>query len=272
MYIVFDWDGTLGGTKSKLSKSNVKALSILKDMNYEIIIATGRHPSEMKEFLADYPYFFRYIIGANGAIILDRKTDKIIYKKTIPKHLKSKILKLANDNKAMIGYMDDHHVSFTHFSKDKEFIHNVKPDYINDYHKARLENNLALIGVYPNEEGNFKNDFNDFHNKYKESLSIIPTDFSLLQFMARDIDKWNAIKWLKIYTKKHDIATVTFGDSHNDYNMIKNADFGVAMGNANKEVQSVSNAKIGHCDDESILDFVKKLKSDHPMFDKIKNK
>ena len=263
MFIVFDWDGTLGGKKCKLSKENVEALRILKKLNYEIIIATGRHPNEIKRLLKEFPTFVQYIIGANGGYILDQNNNKMIYKKTIPHNYKNEIINFANEHQTMIGYMDYEDVSFTHFSKERKFMHPfTKKDLllIDKDHKNRLKNDLGLIGLYIHEDKVLQDKLNNFMVLNNDSLSIIHTDENLIQFMANGIDKWNAIKWLKNHTNKNDIEVIAFGDSYNDYQMIKNANIGVAMGNANKDILGIADVIIGDSEGPSILKFVTNLK------------
>ena len=69
--------------------------------------------------------------------------------------------------------------------------------------------------------------------------------------------KWNAILDLcnKLKIKPEDVMTI--GDSGNDYEMIKKAGIGVAMGNAFDEVKDVANCITDSINEDGFYNYIK---------------
>ena len=82
--VCIDMDGTLLGKKKKISEINKEIIKRAHDKGVEIVVTTGR-------LYNNAAYFSKLlgvnspVIAANGAIVIDQKTNEIIYERDIPK-------------------------------------------------------------------------------------------------------------------------------------------------------------------------------------------
>ncbi|KAL1507703.1 hypothetical protein AB1Y20_007316 [Prymnesium parvum] len=61
-----------------------------------------------------------------------------------------------------------------------------------------------------------------------------------VEFLPQGVHKGSALSWLCEHTSIPLACTLTFGDNHNDIEMLKASGFGVAMANAKPEVKAVA--------------------------------
>ena len=91
--VCIDMDGTLLGRRKGISEENKRAIKEAHDMGVEIVVTTGRlynNALYFSKFLGvDSP-----VVAANGAIVIDQKTNEVIYECSIPKEECIKILEI----------------------------------------------------------------------------------------------------------------------------------------------------------------------------------
>jgi len=66
----FDLDGTLLGPDGSIGAANYEALNMLHQRGLEIVLASGRHPLNMRQFTAKLP-FVRWVVSAQGGEVSD---------------------------------------------------------------------------------------------------------------------------------------------------------------------------------------------------------
>ena len=260
MNYFLDWDGTIGGFNCSLTSDNKKAITDLLKKGNNVTIATGRHPNELIDLIPSK--INKYIIGANGGIILDKESQKIVYIKTIKKSIVQHVKKIAQENKCIFAFIDRKYINFTHFWKDEQFFHpyyKKNINYITPNLSKRLNTDIVLIGIRVIGGNSIQKIHNEIIEKYSSDVSISWIDKNAFHLTDKKVNKWSGIQeLLKIQPNKNPI--ITFGDADNDFAMIQNAHLGIAMGNANEKIKSIATLVIGNCDKNPIYDFVKKLK------------
>ncbi len=101
---VFDMDETLLGPDRQLSAENAAALRRLRAAGVEVVIASGRHGSNITEF--EHHIGFRgWIISAGGALVSHTETGEVLYEKTVPEKIGLELFGRAREQKiSLIGY------------------------------------------------------------------------------------------------------------------------------------------------------------------------
>ena len=82
--------------------------------------------------------------------------------------------------------------------------------------------------------------FQSLNGKFNDNVDVTTSKPYFLEFMAHGVSKGNALKAL---CRKVDVdisQTIAFGDSLNDYSMIEEAGYSVAMGNAKAELKEIA--------------------------------
>lgn len=267
MIFVFDWDGTLGKSKGPIPKDNEIAIKKLKNMGHEVVIATGRHPGEIISRIWDNKDICKYIIGANGSIIINRDNNEKVFIKNISKEDLKEILIDAKKIRSSIVYIKALHGSKVSRYKNPDKV--FKP---NEEDEKNLSRSHASIGMEFHNEDKFHETVNYWKEKYKGRLAISISENKFMNFNHASTDKWKAIQWVANKIGKTNSQIITFGDSLNDTNMIKKAHIGIAMGNANKKLIEVADLTIGHYEESGILRFVETLEKNPDMLiSKLKN-
>lgn len=65
-----DLDGTLLGPDGSIGAANYKALKMLHHRGIEVVLASGRHPLNMRQFTSQLP-FVRWVVSAQGGEVSD---------------------------------------------------------------------------------------------------------------------------------------------------------------------------------------------------------
>ena len=275
--LFFDIDGTLVNFSCEMPDSTKYALKLLHQNGHSLVVSTGRSKSEVYPWLLDMEWdglicaagayvewnnkviyskymddlmirtITEYIEKNNGTFILEGSTaiwEKRSLMEINRKHIENWI-KASNGNGShslipeAVLFDDISEVSFVH----KLNFHGMDID-IN-----LLENQLNMLltskGLPPVYAIKF-NMGNTFNTSGEITLKGIHKSYGIELLL-------NASG----FSNEHSIA---FGDSLNDYEMIKNAGIGVAMGNACDSIKNVADLVTSHIDDNGIINAVRELR------------
>ncbi|NLY62322.1 MAG: HAD family hydrolase [Erysipelothrix sp.] len=256
--LVFDIDGTLiDRSKQTVEASAKAAINQAKEKGYEILIATGRsfffiHEDVKKSIDTD---FFVTVNGAclndpSGEIIQSYAFDNESLKTLIDYCQKNNYDLGIKYNKFIGVYGDYNNFVKNYVGHDHPGVKYLKFDEHNDFYKtndalgvyyfAPTETLAEVAALIPN-------------------LSFVPSDQSAIEAMRCDVDK---TKNIEDVLKRLDLTwdnVATFGDAHNDIEMLQKARFGVAMGNAHDEVKEHADYVTSHILDDGIEKALKHL-------------
>lgn len=244
--IVSDLDSTLL-VDQRIRGKNKEILQKLQSKGVEIGLASGR-VSDSIIYLGKEAGLKVHVIGSNGAYAaLYDKT--CLYKKTISRKTLTQCLEIGQ--KYGIYY---------HFYDDMGLVNDrLLPNY--DYLMSEeLEGGKRFqcgIHYFPNPL-----EFLDQFNCYKfqwlvkeddirkkaiiedikalEDVSYTSSGPGLLEVMAKNVDKWHAIKIVAERLGIRDEEIIACGDYNNDIKMLKEAGLGIAPQNALEEVKEAA--------------------------------
>lgn len=249
-YLFFDIDGTLLSYTEGISLSTVEALRMSKEKGHKIFICTGRSYAAIPKPL--YSFDFDGVIAAAGGFV--KVGDDVIYNNEMPDHLVDNIIYHLNKHNTpfiLQGtkyiYTDkellrDFELRTQELKKIKEqskYEHSAY-DYMFVAHKTieeYYENRTPISAMAIHGDG---------PDSYRELESFIDKDFYLIKYekfadlVPKGVNKFTGIQLILDYFGGNLKNTIAFGDSLNDYEMIKFCEIGVAVGNASDAVKEIA--------------------------------
>ncbi len=256
--IASDIDGTIIGENKSITKKNLKAIEAIKKANIDLTICTGKPYSMVKHFCKEL--HASYGIFGNGNQIIDLKTGKEIFRKTLSQKeirlctsfAKSKQLHLHlyTENEVItpkLLYMDLRNFIL----KDSIYPNNLEfkivPN-IEQYVKNFNPIVFKLVISSPSNLTSLKNDLDKQTNltiyrinkskQYKDM--IINKEYEYLDITPSKTNKSEALDVLTKYLQLSSSDVMAIGDNLNDIDMIKNSGIGVAVANAYDDVKKIA--------------------------------
>lgn len=252
--ICFDMDGTLLNDNKVIPDANIKSIKYISENNIIPVIATGRHLKGVLPSLQSIPEV-KYVITSNGASIYELSSQKKLYNNPIDNNIVLTLISKLDLNNVMFdifvdscAYMEEKNMKFVNEVNIPEVVRDyiissrIKIPSIKEY-LLSTHNNIDKITI------NFRTDSTGNILYRKETIDII-NEFGCLSCVSGglnnvEVSMSTATKGITL-TKLSQLINIpiesmmAFGDSGNDYDMIKSVGFGVAMENADKEIKAVA--------------------------------
>ncbi|MGZ9413764.1 YcsE-related riboflavin metabolism phosphatase [Mycoplasma sp. 480] len=229
--ISFDIDGTLLPYTQKDFFPEIKKMFVdLKKQGIVVIFCTGREMITIGNLLDEVEV--DYFLGANGAFIFDCKKKKIIYEDKIN----------YNDFITLSNFLDKENCDYSvmtdkygYFSEGHDFNNWFLKDHTAKFKKLTdLEfdqNNLHIITV-KSSDPNLISKTADFLKKNDLNLEINSTWSKGFFISTLNSNKAKGLKELGKIINISLQEMIAFGDGSNDYEMIKEVGYGIAMDGA----------------------------------------
>lgn len=223
--IISDLDGTLLNNESKVTEKSKEVLRKIKERGYEIAIATGRSYNSARKIRADIGIEM-YMICNNGANIYN-KDGSLLKTNFIPVNLVKDTIKILEEHKINYNAFNNLEVYLPKYSKmHHEIKKEYKVIYVEDL-EALPEIEKILI-IEEDEKKLFS--VRDLMTKcFSEVLEIVISSESCLDLNMKDCSKKMGVE---VISKELGIDVkniMAFGDSGNDYKMLKLVGYPVAM-------------------------------------------
>lgn len=243
-WCVCDMDGTLLSSQGIISEENEAALKKLQEKGLEVIIASGRTDLMVKSYVKQLG-LTGPVISSNGGLIRNIETGEIIYSKLIKKSVVEEILNYCGENNIgfllytldrvygnegnplMIKYEKINNNSPENIKVPLEYLHNISED---------IDNIDVLKILLVCSEHKRILELEKYFSK-NEQITAVSSAIGLLDIMAPNISKGNA---LKILAEKMDIDlnyVIAFGDNYNDLEMLKSVGMPIAVENAVEDIK-----------------------------------
>ena len=267
-FIAIDIDGTLLNSAGELTEYTIDTIKQVTEKGIKVVLTSGRVTDSVRG-IASKLNADKHVICDNGATIVDLENNQIVFSNYIEKNTIVKLVEFCLTNNvyymvftnkeiivkdlqhmALAFYKQRHHLrdEATGVSQIKfaglEYIKKVKDPFtrivICDQDRAIYN---SIINMLKNFDDIALLASPHISNKIiKDGDSEILLSYSYAEILAKDTNKWTAIKNLtnKLGIKTEEIMAI--GDNFNDIEMIQNAGLGIAMNNGSpvaKEVASV---------------------------------
>ncbi len=267
---VFDMDGTLLNSKRTINKATVDILNKAMAQGHDVVFATGRNFCQITDELKLFPKI-KYAITINGGIINDVVNKKIdILSQPLDQKVIQEIVRIAQSLKRELQWSNERNFYRVYFGNDpyKEvddpnFFSASKLPIYDDWeqYKHTLESDIVLHIAIKCEKKYVLEHIPPLREKFekKQMCTITETSKNYLDCDPLNINKYNAVKKIQALLGYDNENTYAFGDSNNDYLMIKHVGNGVAMGNARDELKAIAKHVIGDNDSCAIANFVEEV-------------
>ncbi|WP_338582940.1 YcsE-related riboflavin metabolism phosphatase [Mycoplasmopsis cynos] len=256
----FDVDGTILVNGEVTFQENTKKMfRDLKNNNVTSVLATARDFATIGDFL-DQLEPVDYFIGANGAFIWDVHNSKFLYKATIKKDVVKAIYEEFKDKLVEMAITDFDKVYKTpNYKTDTWFIKPFKKNYL-DYDEDSLTNSdIYLITFSTDQPKKLAEEVQKFIEKNNFDVEVMSKWTRGFWISPKNITKSKTLEILCKHLGYSMDNLIAFGDSANDYEMLKDAYYGVAMQRANDKIKLVAKDVALDCEYEGCYLKLKEL-------------
>ena len=249
--IFLDFDSTLySHTTKQIPPSTIEGLNLASQKGIKIFLCTGRAKSELRYF--DFSKLhLDGVIACNGQIIFDNK-NQIIFDSPVKGILKDKLIELY-DNKDFPVYLCLANKLILSFSTPRieqaqKAIGSRMPS-IEEYNNQDFY--MACVMLNDNDDASVINSLKEYGDitywAGAGAVDVVPKNVS----KAKGIDET-----LRLFNI--DISeTMSFGDGHNDIDMLKHTQIGIAMGNSSEEIKQIADYITDDIDEDGLYNALK---------------
>lgn len=262
--IIFsDIDGTLLNKDRKLSELTKK---VIRELNSQIpvVLISSRMPQAMRHLQEELHISHQPIICYNGGLILVE--NKQVSSTEIPIGI---LQNLIDFNSTLNCHISLYHGEEWYVPKMDEWaLREENNTQVTPAVRANekviqqweAENKGAHKVMCMGQEGHIDQIVEFLSINFKNELHLYRSKNTYLEVASRKVSKLTAIKTL---LKDHihcDIKEViAFGDNYNDYEMLKAAGLGIAVGNAKPEILEIANEITLHGKEDGVAKSLQKL-------------
>lgn len=255
--LLSDIDGTLLNTESTLSLKNAEAIRHFVDEGGKFGIATGRSLTNALSFLENIPINGYCILG-NGGLLYDFETQTYLEEYGIIKKETDCFLQRCLKERPQIGIQI--------YGRDMGYIVSKKelanPEVVKDHHPVQFacvndvaDVNWIKILFFGTEEDIEWLEKESIYLEKNKIVDRVRSSVTYYEFLPVNVNKGTMLNRLRRYTNKnHTIYAV--GDYYNDIEMIKQADVGIAMGNAPDLVKTCADYICKDCNQSAIAEVI----------------
>lgn len=274
--LFFDIDGTLAQPGREVDKDTVDSIRRARENGNYILLNTGRSNKDIPEHIKAIG-FDGGVYSGGGKIILN---DKVLKEEFLDQDLLLTIMNLLN-NYGFSYNMEGPNNNYSDEDFEKLMLGEVDLGFSSELVKAiKSSEDVGMTKSLPvseyTDEPIYKINFRVFNDQEEDLMKLLEQLDERIVFTSFDNmfpdsfvraaelspnthDKGTAIREVANILGIPIENTVAFGDSSNDYEMIKEAGIGVAMGNSSEDVKEVATFVTDNCGEGGIKNALIKL-------------
>ncbi|MFL8951655.1 Cof-type HAD-IIB family hydrolase [Helcococcus kunzii] len=260
--IFTDVDGTLIDNENRISERTRNAFIACQEKGIKVVIATGRPDFMVFDHLRTLKLnkYGGAISNFNGTKVTLCDTGEIISENTIDIDTTREFLKFMEEYHFSISIMKDEYIySTVDRQNELKMFFSERPAY-----EKILNNENKELFVFPKIKYHIKDTLSDkidfepysiqfggetdellkvfpeIHKKFSDRIHLTFTSDNSVEAMPIGVTKGTSMKKLADHYGIKLSEIVAFGDSQNDFEMIRDAGMGVAMGNGQAVVKEVA--------------------------------
>ncbi len=263
--IVLDLDGTLTNRDKVITPRNKAALQEAMKRGKKVVLASGRPvygvmPLAKELGLQDHG---GYILAFNGGIIMNCRTEEVVFSRMLPAEANYRIIQLALKNR----------VDLLTYDRDVILTSNEENPYvqlesrINHLRVRQLEMDELFARLDFSVPKFLMADDGDYlavvEPKVKAALgknfSVYRSEPFFLEILPKGVDKAQSLERLleKLHMTREQM--IACGDGYNDLSMIRYAGLGVAMANGVLPVRKAADYITASNDEDGVALVVEKF-------------
>lgn len=283
--IAIDLDGTLLNSYGEISLRNKQAIQQAMDKEIQVILASGRMPSSIKNFCQEIKAN-RYLIAGNGTLIYDTQEEKIVYDCFMEKEKVLNIINICEENSIYYSIYTENSIITKGLNYNVlyyQYENSKKPEYkktkinlVEDVYKYIDEINtmpLLKMTVCDSDQVIFNGiirrlrqipdiDVLDIEHMSRKVIKTGTKDVNIEYFYTEitnlNVNKWNALQVImnKLEVKPEEVIAI--GDNMNDKEMIENAGVGVAMGKSALSMMKIGDMVVADNNSDGVAEAIEK--------------
>lgn len=283
--VAIDLDGTLLNSYGEVSENTKNAIQKAVENNVEVVLASGRPISSVKDLANDLTAN-HYLISGNGAIVYDMHKEKIVYDKFLSKEQILNIVKICEENSIYYNIYTEndvltkslnyntlfYHSENAHKQEEKRTNINIITD-VYDYIQKSEETGYLKVTVCDQSRIVFNSiikklrtipdiDVLDVAHMSKKIIKSgteeILVEYCYTEITNKNVNKWTALEYIMEENNILPEEVIAIGDNINDKEMIEGAGLGVAMGNSTPLIKEISNIQVATNNEEGVYEVFKK--------------
>lgn len=263
--IVLDLDGTLTNRDKVITQRTKDVLTEAMKQGKKVVLASGRPvygvmPLAEELRLQDYG---GYILAFNGGVIMDCRTEEVVFSRMLPVESNHRIIQLAIQNRVdLLTY--DRNVILTN-NEESQYVQ--LESRINHLRVRQLEVDELFARLDFSVPKFLMVDDGDYlamvEPKVKAAMgrnfSVYRSEPFFLEVLPKGVDKAQSLERLlnKVHMKKEQM--IACGDGYNDLSMIRFAGLGVAMANGVLPVRKAADYITASNDEDGVALVVEKF-------------
>lgn len=264
--IALDLDGTLTNSKKEISRPTLEALIKIQEQGKKVVLASGRPTTGVIPLARQLKLdrYGSYILSFNGGCIIDCRTEKVIYNKTLPLDVTAPLFKIVSSYRNrgidILGYTPDKLLSggtANEYSQIESRINHMPLQAVEDFpsHIKEPANKFLVTGASEIIQ-EVKAEIEEHFRSY---LYIYMSDPFFLEIMPPGIDKAHSLLRLLTGIGLTSDEMICCGDGYNDVTMLETAGLGVAMANAQPPVLLKADYITKSNDEDGVLHVIEKF-------------
>lgn len=268
-----DVDGTLITDDGHITEKVFNALDKAVSAGWEFVIASGRTYYAAQSIIGRLP-FLNYAILSNGSCIMDVKKNKVLHLETLTPEVVEKVVRVTRELGAIpaLYNTDIFHQAVYYDTLDgacdffKWYVTDDKRcERVGDV--MEYTDNVLQVGMIAERDIIFS--IRDGLDLSGARILALPfespsfggknMDFWFLQVVNTQAVKIDALRKISRWLDIPDGRLIAVGDNYNDADMIKNADVGIAMGNAPDEIKELAREVVGSNNGSGIVEVIDRI-------------
>lgn len=256
--VASDMDGTIVGENNTVTAENRKAIQDMKQSHIDFTICTGKSYSMMKSFCQELQA--SYGIFGNGNQIIDLKTGKEIFRKTLSQEEVNTCMEMAKKENLHLHFYTENelitpklmYMDLRNFRlKDSIFPSDLNFKIVSDLEQYIKKENPTVFKLVISSltslaklEEKLKQTMNLTIYRIKKEKQyrdrVINKEYEYLDITPNKTNKSEALSILSKYLEISSSEVMAIGDNLNDIDMLQSSGVGVAVANAYEAVKQVA--------------------------------
>ena len=257
--LAIDLDGTLLNDNKEISLFNYEALEYAANKGIILVPCTGRAVNGITKY-GRLAQLSTYAIAYNGAMIINLKSNEIIYHCPMDKKDAFYIINrgiaydtnicIWSSNKLYCNVINDYTLSYSKIS-------GIAPEKFNSL--ADFENKIITKVLWHDSEEKIAKYLKEMSSTVSKSVCCCTSKPWFLEFFNIKASKALALDMLNTALNIKKSEVIAFGDELNDVSLIRYAGTGIAMAIARKEVKQCADIITSSNNDNGVAQIIHKL-------------
>jgi Cof subfamily protein (haloacid dehalogenase superfamily) len=271
--IVFDLDGTALNSEKTISRRTWAAFDAALQAGIRIVPATGRQLNFLPQGLPEYPGI-PYIIANNGATVFSPAEKRILLHRPFSEEGARAVLAECRTCKALIfgsnadgsvldnrgACWDDRGILALYRQWESLWsprLGNLEEAFFTEGKEKRPGQELCKFALVFTGKAEHARSLEKF--KARADVQVTSSDRNNLELVMPGVGKETALRFIAERLGLAMNQVMSIGDNLNDVGMIREAGFGVAMGNALPEVKAEACFVTASCDEDGVALAIEKV-------------